>query len=105
MYAEFTSCLSFDGRQVLTLHFPSVAILGIIDVFRDPSSKRAKDSKEENLALAVSQMEYAELNFFKGSAKQMNIIMDLWGIGLMRMPPLEILSRVGMIMNRDYAGT
>lgn len=55
-------------------------------------------------AVIISQMEYAEVNFFNGSAKQMNIVMDLWGIGLMRMPPLEILSRVGMIMNRDYAG-
>lgn len=49
-------------------------------------------------------MEHAELNFDKGSAKQMNIIMDLWGLGLMRMPPMEILSCIGTIMNRDYAG-
>lgn len=49
-------------------------------------------------------MEHAELNFYKGPAKQMNIIMDLWGLGLMRMPPMEILSRIGTIMNRDYAG-
>ncbi|XP_024374818.1 uncharacterized protein [Physcomitrium patens] len=55
-------------------------------------------------SVIISHLEYAELNFFKASAKQINIIMDLWGIGLMRIPPLEVLSHVGMIMNRDYAG-
>jgi len=55
-------------------------------------------------SVIISHMEHAELNFDKGSAKQMNIIMDLWGLGLMRMPPMEILSCIGTIMNRDYAG-
>ncbi|CAK9257458.1 unnamed protein product [Sphagnum jensenii] len=54
--------------------------------------------------IIVSHMEYAELNFFKGPSKQVNIVLDLWGLGLMRIPPMDILQRVGTFLNRDYAG-
>jgi hypothetical protein len=57
------------------------------------------------LVSVVSHMEYAELNFFKGPSKQVNIVLDLWGLGLMRIPPMDILQRVGTFLNRDYAGT
>lgn len=53
---------------------------------------------------AVSHLEYAELNFFKGNVKQMNILMDLEGLGFMRLPPMHILSAIGAVLNRDYAG-
>ncbi|CAM6094515.1 unnamed protein product [Calypogeia fissa] len=56
------------------------------------------------IEVTVSHLEYAELNFFKGNVKQMNILMDLEGIGFMRLPPMHILSAIGAVLNRDYAG-
>lgn len=54
--------------------------------------------------IAVSHMELAELSLFAGSAKQMNLLLDLSGLGLLRMPPMDILQRLGTVLNRDYAG-
>jgi hypothetical protein len=34
----------------------------------------------------------------------MNILMDLDGLGFMRLPPMNILSSIGAVLNRDYAG-
>lgn len=86
MYLDVYLKLALDTKTVGSYHVQLVSKTNALPCF------------------SVSHMEHAELNFYKGSAKQMNIIMDLWGLGLMRMPPMEILSRIGTIMNRDYAG-
>ncbi|BBN15588.1 hypothetical protein MPTK1_6g20810 [Marchantia polymorpha subsp. ruderalis] len=56
------------------------------------------------ITVTISHAEYAELNYFGGAVKQMNILMDLDGLGFMRLPPMHVMQSIGTILNRDYAG-
>ncbi|KAG6546407.1 hypothetical protein Mapa_011953 [Marchantia paleacea] len=56
------------------------------------------------ITVTISHAEYAELNYYNGAVKQMNILMDLDGLGFMRLPPMHVMQSIGTILNRDYAG-
>ncbi|KAL3681475.1 hypothetical protein R1sor_024431 [Riccia sorocarpa] len=81
-----------EGRPTLVVHIGKA-------VRQLPAS-----DLKQFITVTISHAEYAELNFFKGTVKQINILMDLDGLGIFRLPPMHVLQSIGTILNRDYAG-
>ncbi|KAL2620442.1 hypothetical protein R1flu_000647 [Riccia fluitans] len=81
-----------EGRPTLVMHVGKA-------VRQLPASEL-----QHFITVTISHAEYAELNFFRGPVKQLNILMDLDGLGLFRFPPMHVLQSIGAVLNRDYAG-